>query len=705
MGEIVKMKINNITIRNFRGIKYAEAFGLGDTIIIAGQNGSGKSCVFDAIRLLKSVYGGYQQNEWQHFFGEFQIQLHGGAKNLKNLFNNSNENLVIRCTFQLRDNEKKFIAANAYELLEEATWQAILPEAFQGGSYQKALFSNAMRERQPEVTERVNAQLPELFDELVQKEVIGELVVDPKGNLTITPSTLLYVAFTNYRPKQIGVIDFHGAQRHYGRENVQGINLNLDQAAQQYSQHTLYNYNNKYNNVKSEMAGNYIRQILSERADSSSNVDKRPPALLDTMKELFESFFPDKKFHGPRPNADGSLSFPVTTQGGTEHDLDELSSGEKEILYGYLRIRSSAPSDSIILLDEPELHLNPRLIRGLPEFYRKHLGEALDNQLWLVTHSDALIREAVGKPGFNVFHMMPCVAGIVSTSQLKPLLVSEDLEVVLTDLVGDLAAYKPGEKGLIFEGGGDTDFDKTLVAALFPEEIKGINLISGSNKARVKVLHEILEKAHKKGDLPTKFYAIVDKDLEDLKDKAQAVTRFTWDVYHIENYLLVPEYVSKAINSISMEKTSTTSNVLGRLESAARHVVQTVLVHELKEFVNSKIIETISLNFSPTTVTPGKDIHASMTNSINRLLKVTNDLSIDALEAKEQELRTQIESSFSDGTWIKKLPGRDILKQFINQEKLPFKYEIFRNLLVSRMQEAGYKPPGMKSIIDTICND
>jgi predicted ATP-dependent endonuclease of OLD family len=41
------------------------------------------------------------------------------------------------------------------------------------------------------------------------------------------------------------------------------------------------------------------------------------------------------------------------------HDIDELSSGEKEIVYGYLWLRTGTPRRSIILIDEPELHLNP----------------------------------------------------------------------------------------------------------------------------------------------------------------------------------------------------------------------------------------------------------------------------------------------------------------------------------------------------------
>ncbi|MFB9792492.1 AAA family ATPase [Shinella granuli] len=62
------MRISRLDIKNFRGINLLKMNGLGDTIIIAGQNGSGKSCIFDAIRLLKSSYGGYQYNEWQQFF-------------------------------------------------------------------------------------------------------------------------------------------------------------------------------------------------------------------------------------------------------------------------------------------------------------------------------------------------------------------------------------------------------------------------------------------------------------------------------------------------------------------------------------------------------------------------------------------------------------------------------------------------------------
>jgi hypothetical protein len=695
------MKIKSLTIRNFRGISNLETGLLGDTIIVAGQNGSGKSCIFDAIRLLKSVYGGYQQNEWQHFFAEFQIQLHGGSKNLKGLFNDSSKPVDISVVFQIRDREKSYLNQNAAALLEETIWQTLLPEAFQYGGYNKALFSNQFRERQPEVTAKVASELPKFLAELGSEVLVGRVIIAPIGQIVTTPSLVLQVIFSNYRPREIGVIDFHGAQRHYGRENVQGINLNLDQTNQTRSQSSLYNYNAKYNNVKSEMAGNYIAELLAEAAGPGLPADET--SLSGAMIELFSAFFPDKEFLGPKPTPDGSLSFPVRISNGAVHDLDELSSGEKEILYGYLRIRSSAPKDSIILLDEPELHLNPRLIRGLPEFYRKHLGEALKNQLWLVTHSDALIREAVGKPGFNVFHMLPCGAEIAGTSQLRALVATTDLDTVMTDLVGDLAAYRPGGKGLIMEGGGDSDFDRTLALTLFPTELQGINLISGSNKAKVHALHEVLARAYAKGDLPTKFFAVVDRDSEQRQTPADGVTRFAWDVYHIENYLLEPRFVAETVNAFTLTNSMTPEIAYDKLSAAARQVVPTVLIHRITEFANSKFLSGINLGFDPTTSAVSGELRNAIERSLQRVqTAISGELTEELLAEKEVELRKEIETSFANGTWKQLIPGREILKNFVQVEKIPTNYEAFRNQLISRMAAAGFKPDGMKVVIDKV---
>jgi len=71
----LSVRFHSLFISNLRAVKNFQIDELGSFVVIAGQNGSGKSCVFDAIRLLKSVYGGYAANEYHQWFGEFAINL------------------------------------------------------------------------------------------------------------------------------------------------------------------------------------------------------------------------------------------------------------------------------------------------------------------------------------------------------------------------------------------------------------------------------------------------------------------------------------------------------------------------------------------------------------------------------------------------------------------------------------------------------
>ncbi|MDD4912360.1 MAG: AAA family ATPase [Sideroxydans sp.] len=693
------MKIENLSISNFRGIGDVRLSDLGTIIIVAGQNGSGKSCIFDAIRLLKSVYGGYQANEWQQWMGEFQINLTSRSSDFVSMFNDRSRELRIRCDFRLAEEERQYITTHANELLREKIWRAILPEAYSWGGHQMAVFAAQFRDREPEVAERVKVELPLLMKELAAQTIRGECFVLPGGPLQLINSMALSVAFSTFRPTEIGVIDYHGAQRHYGRESVQGINLNLEASEQQRSQSALYNYGAKYSNVKGEMAASFVKELLATHAGVNHT---QTATLSSTLQELFATFFPEKKFLGPKATTSGALSFPVETLSGAIHDLDELSAGEKEILYGYLRIRNSAPKNSIILLDEPELHLNPRLIRGLPQFYKKNLGEALGNQIWLVSHSDALLREVVGRAGYNVFHMLPCGKVGKGESQLKPLSVTADLDLAIVDLVGDLASYRPNGKVVIFEGGGDSDFDQRVVATLFPDLVEHANLVSGSNKTRVRALHETLDAASKKGQLPFKFYAITDRDSDQKASAATSVNMFSWDVYHIENYLLAPEFILKvmaALGGAVMDE----KMILDELRNCAESSIPQLVRHDLAVYANNALVAAVDTATNPKALNVSAELHNAASRSFERIKTAyETQLSEVSLQRLESESKTKYLTSVADGTWVEKIRGRDILKMFVSKHANTVSYEIFRNLIISMMKDASYQPTGMRKVIDKI---
>ena len=686
------MKIENLKIRNFRGIRAATLLGLESMVVIAGQNGSGKSCVLDAIRLLKSVYGGYQQNEWHHWMGEFQINF-SNRDDLATLLNSPDSELRITCDFSIHSEEREHILANCEDLVRQSIWRTKYPELYAWSSFRAVSLAAHLRSHEGEIKEESKAQVESLKAELLSDSIVGEFVLAPGKSPDVRPSKVLEIVFGTFRPHHIGVIDYHGPHRMYGRETLQGISLNLDALAQQRSQHALYNYVNKYANVKAEMAGSYVKEVLAGKASGGQTA---PESLSGTLKELFRTFFPGKEFLGPIPTIEGNLQFPVKTNDGATHDLNELSAGEKEVLYGYLRLRNSAPKFSVILLDEPELHLNPRLIRGLPEFYHKHLGKALNNQIWLITHSDALLREAVGREGYSVFHMQTATAA--TTEQAVPLLAKEGLQKAVIDLVGDLASYRPDAKLVIFEG-ENSEFDQKMATTLFPA-LQNVNTVSAGSKQRVRSLHEILGVALEEGEVPMKIFSIVDPDGE--KGNPLPDRSFEWDVYHIENYLLETKFIMRVLSDLSVASFSTEEDVYEALRACARETMTGLVRQKLASDVNADLVGTIKTATDPNSHAVAPALASAIERSAENFSKVvTGKFGLAQLEERERSLRSEFEKALAADSWRTRFRGRDILKRFVAKINKT-DYEVFRDLIIARMKDSGFQPEGMRSVIERI---
>jgi hypothetical protein len=691
------MRIDEIEVKNFRGIRNVILKDLQSTVVIAGANGSGKSCIFDAIRLLKSAYGGYQQNEWHHWMAEFQINFANNSDAFKTFFQDQSKELFIKCVFRLHPKEREYLAKHGEELVRASVWRLIAPEMHGWSSYNAAPMAAQYRDREPEVAALTKSHMQVLMKELSQDTVTGKLWGKSGETIRFENSKALEIIFSSFMPGQLGLIDYHGPQRMYTREQVSNVNLDLTAQEQQNKAHALYNYNNKYTSVKTEMAGSYIKELLSKEAGVP--IDKQS-TITKTLKELFSTFFPDKEFMGLKPTIDGGLSFPVKTSSGAIHDLNELSAGEKEVLFGYLRIRNSAPCFSIILIDEPELHLNPRLVQGLPQFYHQHLGIALDNQIWLVTHSDTLLRQVVGRPGYSVYHM---VGAFLDTSapQIVQLTMGEAVERAVISLVGDIAAYRPGKKIVIFEGGGDSEFDVHVTTRLFPELSSNANVISGGNKLRVRELHDVLDAASKQGTIPFRTFSITDEDGETRNNVTSP--RFKWDVYHVENYLLEKDYIKSVLYELGdIDDSLSTEMIYDKLRMSAKNTLDGLIKHEMTDYVNSTLVGNLDFKFDPARSDVSQALSEAMTRSISRIEKAVNSqLTPEALLEKESKLRTRYESALVTDAWRKKFRGRDVLKDFA-KNNCKASYEVLRNLIIARMSDDGYKPAGMKKVIESI---
>ena len=699
------MKIVNLTVENFRAINRVELTNLKDMIVVAGPNGCGKSFILDAIRLFKSVYGGYQPNEWHQWMNEFQINLRD-LQRMALLLRDKSQPAVIEAHIELSNEERRFIQDNIDTMLYELAWKTVVPSQQMWRQSGNSL-ATELRAHLPQVIDKVNELLPGVKEHLNHRLLLGRLQINPNGQANITSNVLLELVFSSFHPKHIGVIDYHGAHRNYAREELGGINLNLDQEEERLRNTSLYNAANKYSNIKSEMAAEFVKQSLREKHFGNRPGETSQP-LTETLQELFTTFFPGKTFLGPVPTTDGNLGFPVQINNGSTHDINDLSSGEKEILFGYLRLRSSAPKYSVILLDEPELHLNPALVRGLPQFYYKQMGQALENQIWLVTHSDAFLREAIGQDGLQVFHMQHASVSEETGNQMRELNPGEEVESIILELVGNLATYSPGAKVVFFEG-EDSEFDLRMVSSLFPEIENKINPVSGDNRYRVEMLHKILERSVEAGNISVRIYSVVDKDSgPEFASSSEFNRHFSWDVYHIENYLLEPKFIDEVLGSVGVSHVDLSSlgKIDQRLKQIAENQIGELISHRIRSAISSELIKDLDLGSNPKSDDIAAELHGAIESSSERISqRLKNSLNLNNIQEKVNMERQSLSAALATEDWRKHFRGRDILRKFAGQYLPGMRYEYFRGLIISQMVNANFQPAGMKTVLDQILTD
>jgi predicted ATPase len=127
---------------------------------------------------------------------------------------------------------------------------------------------------------------------------------------------------------------------------------------------------------------------------------------LKEIREFFDLFFSPMKFKDVFINK-SPFEFAISTPLG-DIDIDDLSSGEKEILNMFIRFHQLKPNGAIILFDEADAHLHPDLERRYLEVLRR-LGQ--DNQMVLTTHSPEMMIAAGTDSLYTILKEAPAGGG------------------------------------------------------------------------------------------------------------------------------------------------------------------------------------------------------------------------------------------------------------------------------------------------------
>lgn len=707
------MKIEALKIVNFKALKHLDIPSAGEMVILAGPNGCGKTCVLDAIRLLKSAYGGYIANETQSWLSEFNVTHKPGQIDAAPLLHDRTSSLSIEATFVLAQDEISFLRGDIYELVRDMAVNESPDGPFQRFRSVQTLAQQA-RNNEPAIQAAAKRIRDQIESELGTRAIKGSLTINPDGTYLLEPHRLLELIFSTFKPTQVGVIDFQNSSRHYKREPSGSINITIDQTVDQMSakarNHSLYNHESRYSDLKQQLATAYVKELISSKAGGPSTGNAKH--LTETLKDLFATFIPGKTFHGPQASLNGTLKFDVTTSAGGTHDINDLSSGEKEVLYGYLLLSNRAPRNSILMIDEPELHLNPRLIQDLPAFYARHLGKVPGNQIWLVTHSDAIVRGAITTPGADVFHLQPAEAS-PEINQATRVAGDTDMKALVLSLVGDLAAYRPTAPVVIFEGGGESQdastFDVHAISRLFPEFAKRVNCVSGRDKKHVRQLHEALDRAKASGLVSQDVFSVVDHDDDAEQTSSIASNHFVWDSYHIENYLLQARFLREALVELCADNApfSTDDEVDNALLRCAAEATSKIVSHRVINRIRNSLVDSVKIGCEPAPAQLREALQPSIESTRSRLDKLwSTSLSPESLDQTIKAFTEEVQAALVNGDWRTKLPGRPILKAFATKHASSggsgIAYQTLRNSILGRMAAASYKPAGMLTTLRKI---
>lgn len=674
--------------------------------MIAGPNGCGKSSVLDAIRVLKSSMGGYDPQEYQQWWGEMGINMRRAGAGRSVLRDKSKEGRI-EGFFSLSESEREYLQSDERkDVVEELAWRHVLPGVSEWQLRWQGILTPEMLQKRQEVL-TVAAKLDErIKSDLKKSLLVGRFWIDRNGRINANSDTTLQLICSSYVPERLGVIDYHGSQRVYAREELNQISLNEDDEETRRRTSSLYNWGGKYQNLKNAMASEFVRDTLKQSNMANADRLEARQTMISGMSELVGQFLQGKKFEGPRVDEQGQITFPIRTLDGAEHDINDLSSGEKEVVFGYLRARTITPRNSIILVDEPELHLNPALIQGLPRFYQEYMGDSRGNQLWMVTHSDAFLREAIETSGMEVYHMRSATRGRQG-NQLRKIDHRNDVDRLCIELVGDLAAYRPGEKIIILEG-ANKGTDVQIVDKLFPDIRKEATVVGGGSRRNVTELRQILNELAAKGEDEQRVWAITDEDADEADENSgQGLKQVVkWDRYHIENYLLEEKYIVAALETLELSDLSS-SDRLATLRSEIKQVCKEMAKDFAIEKVAGKISRQIRRIGFIDTKELGQSVHETLAKRAEEKVRhiqntVAQQATKQRIEAEITEEERRLVKSISSTNWKKFFRGRDVLRRFCATRRENLRYETLRNVIVNEMARDGYRPMGMQKALNSI---
>lgn len=433
--------------------------------------------------------------------------------------------------------------------------------------------------------------------------------------------------------------------------------------------HTLYlspfsgRWSTLVNNIyrKSANRDQQISGYVKEHPDQIGDAAlRRYPDTFAPYQQIFEKLLPGKTLQPIDPKAPKEFHYKVA--GGTVLPFSMLSSGEKEVVKVAFDLVWKRITHSVILVDEPELHLHPTLTFRLIETM-KEIGKGT-NQLVLFTHSADLI--STYYTSGNVFFIGDRSSG----NQAKKLSNLRDgHETVARAAAANLGLFAVGKK-IVFIEGTEASVDRTvyhrIAQASFPEAYL-MPIGSVENLVALRAAVDEISQAV----FGLEFFMVRDRDgLSDgVVQALEKNSRFRClPRRHVENYLLDAETLAEVAKTFYLDSQLHHSAYLeGKLKDIASGSVMAGVLWNVRENLRvssaipqPKIRNVESLSISRLATELAKELAPSREHIRQQL---TEESLLRDVEVAHQDFQESLET----GTWQRILPGKLVFNRFCGE--------------------------------------
>jgi hypothetical protein len=355
--------------------------------------------------------------------------------------------------------------------------------------------------------------------------------------------------------------------------------------------------------------------------------------------------------------------------------LDDLSSGEKEVLNTFIRFHELNPRGAIILFDEADAHLHPDLQRRYLQVLRD-IGRG--NQLWLTSHSPEMMIAAGSDSLYTILKEPQANNG----NQFVRVTSSEQLHTTLSEVMGTRGLVSFNQR-IIFIEGEESSADREVYERLYPPGAYNVSFVPVGNSATIRKTAERINDLLSSSIEFQHYYSIVDGDIErsiPAPVSSGSTRLFQLPVYHVENFLLENACILAATKDMLASKCPYESE-----EDVEADLKQIVLSPQhIKPY--AKAMQDARL---------AKAAKVAWDTVYQRQIQTTQ--AVPTFEQTEADAFRVMEDALADGTWRDKCKARDVLKGLCG--KCGMNYEHFRNLLISKLTAP---PLGLSSIMNQI---